>query len=211
MGLKNKKILLTCGPTWIRLDDIRVISNCSTGVMGQTLARLLAKAGAKVTLLEGPVRAPLKQRNIRVRKFIYFEELAGLLKTELKKQYAAVIHAAAVSDFAPAKKFAAKIPSDNGGLNLRLKPTPKLIRQIKKTAPKTFLVGFKLESSSKKTILRTHAAKLIRAAGCDLIVANSLKSGYRAYLIDKNAAILAAADSKTKAASQLVNILKGRI
>jgi phosphopantothenoylcysteine synthetase/decarboxylase len=211
MGLKNKKILVTCGPTWVALDAVRIISNCSTGTLGHLIARSLARSGAKVTVLEGPVVSPLKDRTIRVCKFIYFEELAALLKTELKKKYAAVIHAAAVADFTPAKKISEKIPSEKKRLTLRLKATPKLIGRIKKLAPKTFLVGFKLEPAANIDTLRRQAAKLIRACGCDLVVANSLKSGYHARIIDQNKNILAAADSRVEVATKLRQILKGKI
>jgi len=59
--LKNKRILITCGPTWVPIDGMRVISNRSSGQLGQTIAQDLTKAGAKVTLLEGPVERPLGQ------------------------------------------------------------------------------------------------------------------------------------------------------
>src|ERR1041385_7988360 len=149
-ALSGKKILITCGPTWVAIDDVRVLSNRSTGELGRILARRLKGAGAKVTVLEGPVTEPLKDRLIKVLKFSFFEELTELLNEELKKRYDVVIHAAAVSDFRLPKKFSGKISSEKRRLNLNLVRAPKLINRIKKIAPKTFLVGFKLESDFNK-------------------------------------------------------------
>ena len=55
MSLNGKKILVTCGPVWSRIDAVRVISNVSSGRLGQTIAALCRKKNAKVTLLLGPV------------------------------------------------------------------------------------------------------------------------------------------------------------
>ena len=97
--LRNKKVLITCGPTWIPIDAMRVISNQSTGTLGQMIAEDFAKAGAKVTLLEGPVTRELKSKTIKILKFVFFDEFTGLIKKELKKKVDICIHAAAVSDY----------------------------------------------------------------------------------------------------------------
>ena len=73
-SLKNKRILITCGPTWVPVDTMRVISNQSTGTLGQMIAEGFAKAGAKVTLLEGPVTRQLKSKSVKVLKFVFFDE-----------------------------------------------------------------------------------------------------------------------------------------
>src|SRR5690349_1500094 len=117
-SLAGKKILITCGPTWVAIDDVRVLSNRSTGEMGRLLARRLKAAGARVTVLEGPVSEPIKDRSIKVLKFSFFGELAALLNSVLKQRFDVVIHAAAVSDFQPKKMFARKISSDTKRLNL---------------------------------------------------------------------------------------------
>lgn len=83
-SFKNKKVLITCGPTWIPIDAMRVISNRSTGRLGQIMALDLAQQGSKVTLLEGAVQEPLQSPKIRVVKFLFFDEFAKLIEQELK-------------------------------------------------------------------------------------------------------------------------------
>ncbi len=110
----KKKILITCGPTWVPIDSVRVLSNISSGKLGQMLARELSKKGAQVTLLEGPVETPLTgaaSGKIRVLKFKTFDELFKNLKAELKKPWDAVIHAAAVSDYRPKPAEITKLSS----------------------------------------------------------------------------------------------------
>lgn len=204
--LKNKKVLITYGPTWIALDDMRVISNRSSGTMGKLIVKDLINAGAKVTALEGPITEPVNQKDVRVIKFTFFDDLAKLFKIELKKKYDIVIHAAAVSDFKPAQKNRTKL-SSNKKINLTLVPTKKLINQIKKLAPKSFLVGFKLKSTTSQIQLKKEAMKSINKNKCDLVVANSLKDGYNGFIFNKNGALLAKGKSRKTISNQLVGIL----
>jgi phosphopantothenoylcysteine decarboxylase/phosphopantothenate--cysteine ligase len=210
MGLTNKKILVTCGPTWVAIDPMRVLSNRSTGALGQQLAQDLCKAGAKVTLLEGPVRQPLQQKTIRVIKYEFFSELKALLKKELS-QNAAVIHAAAVSDYQPAKVYRAKLRSGQGSFRLSFRPTEKIINRIKPQAPGAFLVGFKFETTGSESKLLQQAKKLMVTARCDMVVANTLKRGYRAYLLGRDHGILAKARSRQALSRALVNALKDKL
>jgi phosphopantothenoylcysteine synthetase/decarboxylase len=184
------KVLLTCGPTMVALDDTRVITNLSTGEMGELIAESFKKAGHKVTVLKGPM---------------FFDEFAKRFKEECKKQYDIVIHAAAVADFKPAKTLKAKVSSKKG-LTLKLVPTEKLIDVVKRLAPKTFLVGFKLESSLQTAI--ADARKLFTDSGCDLVVANAKVKGYQGVIIDADGNTLAKANNKSGIASNLVRILK---
>lgn len=212
MGIKNKKILITCGPTWVPVDAVRVISNQSSGQLGHILAKNFGKAGARVTVLEGPVQNPLKRRDIKVLKFSFFDELFGLLKKELRKKYDIVIHAAAAADYKPAKKISGKINSQAAPLKLDLVPNPKMINVIKKIAPKTFLIGFKLEPKISRQHLKKITQKLFHEAHCDLVVANSLNGkNYSGYIVDEQFRVLAHAASRQKLAQSLMNILNTKI
>ncbi|MBF0485033.1 MAG: hypothetical protein HQL16_00830 [Candidatus Omnitrophica bacterium] len=186
--LKGKKILVTSGATAVKIDEVRVITNRSTGEMGRLIAQALVKNKASVTLLESQSAAlefSLKKANLL--KFFYYSELEKLLKSELKKGYDCVIHAAAVSDFEPKKVFSGKLPSKNF-LTLHLKPTKKLVTKIKKIAPKTFLVGFKLETSLKKDFIFKATKSLFQEAHCDLVLANVVKGReYQACLMTPDA------------------------
>ena len=210
--IRGKRILITCGPTWVALDPVRVISNVSTGKLGHLLAEKLKKAGALVTLIEGPVTHPLKIASIKRIKFHYFSELKEILAKELRKPYDCVIHAAAVSDYQLRKSSDDKISSSRKSLTLNLVPTPKLIEIIKRINPKTFLVGFKLESDLTKNNLfkKTHA--LFESANCDLVVANSNhKNQYNAFVVSSKKEILSTHSDKKDLAKHLVSSLSCRL
>ncbi len=131
--LKNKKILITAGPSWVPIDRVRVISNIATGETGIILAERLLKEGARVTLLLGPQGTCCLDKRIKLRAYRFFDELKGLLSGELKlKKYDMVIHTAAVSDYRPLKQYSGKVKSGIKHWRLDLVPTEKIIDMIKK-------------------------------------------------------------------------------
>ena len=203
--LKNKKILITCGPTWVAIDEVRVLSNISSGELGHRLAESAIKAGAQVTLLDGQTTdvVKIKNKNLKIIKFKFFNDLWRLLQKELKKDYAVVIHAAAVSDFEPEKTIKGKINSSNK-LTLALKSTFKIINRIKKINPDIFLVGFKLEPNLTEKNVFEKSKKLFNHSHCDLVVANSTnKNTYQAFIVTSQSLIIA----KVKSRQQLVEKL----
>lgn len=210
-SLKNKKILVTCGPTWVPIDAVRVVSNVSSGALGQRIALDCARSGAKVTLLEGPVTVPLSSRSMRILKFRFFDELQKLLRQELREDVEAVIHAAAVADYKFKKPVQHKLSSGKKTLKLEFVATPKLIRMIKRLAPKAFLVGFKLEPKISRRSAVRKTQELFRHADCDIVVANqSTPRGYKGFILDKQNIILASAAGRRKMSKTLVRILSER-
>jgi len=208
-SLKNKKVLITCGPTWVPIDDMRILSNKSSGTLGNTMASDLIKAGAKVTLLQGPINTTLAHKNIKIIDFCYFDEFKKLLKLELKKRYDIVIHAAAVSDYKPEKPLKKKLSSNLKKLNLKLIPTEKIISIIKKVNPKVFLVGFKLETITTKKSAIKNTKKLFKESKCDLVIANSTtEKSYKGYILNKEQEFVASARSRTEISKKLVKALK---
>ncbi|MFA5060298.1 MAG: phosphopantothenoylcysteine decarboxylase [Candidatus Omnitrophota bacterium] len=208
-SLKNKKVLVTCGPTWVAIDDMRVISNRSTGTLGHLITKELIKEGALVTLLQGPTTDPANCKPKKIIPFLFFEELKRLLSQELKKGYDVVIHAAAVSDYKLRKTYSAKLSSHIPRLTLKLTPTEKLIERIKKICPRAFLVGFKLESDISKNLLLTKAGRLFTNAGCGLVIANTFdKNGYRSYILGSKKNVLGQAKTKTVTARKIIQTLK---
>ena len=126
--------------------------------------------------------------------------MARALKQELLKKYDIIIHAAAVSDFKVIGSSKSKISSDKA-VTLKLAPTAKLIKDIKRLSPESFLVGFKLESNlNPKNIFKT-VKELFTSSGCDLVVANSLTGGYKGFIVNAEGVILAKANNKQKIAS----------
>jgi len=204
MSLKNKRILITAGPTWVSIDSVRVISNIATGETGILLAEKLQKLGAKVTLLLGPVdtcclnkkinpalsylshRPSRRKGGIKLLRFRFFDELKDKIIQELKyKRYDIVIHSAAVSDYKPSKVYSGKIKSGIKNLRLGLVPTEKIINLIKEIDESIILVGFKFELQARKGMLIKSSKELIRHANLDLGVANTIdKNKYSAYILD---------------------------
>ncbi len=184
------RVLITCGPIWVPLDAVRVISNRSTGEMGRVLAKAFLKRKARVTLVEGPMA---------------FDELKAVLRQKAKG-HDIIVHAAAVSDFKTASPLKAKLSSGKP-LTLRLVPTEKLINSIKRWSPRALLVGFKLEPGLTSANAFRHARELFERAKCDLVVANTVSRGYKGFIVDADGNILGKADSKHKAAEALAKLL----
>ena len=199
---------MTCGPTWVKLDGVRVISNHSTGELGHGVASGLEKAGATVTLLEGPVTHVAKLKSSRVIRFNYFNEFSKIFKRELTKKYDCVIHAAAVSDYRPLRQRRGKISSSLQRVRFQLIPTEKLIAKVKTISPGSFLVGFKLECLLDRKFLKVKALKLINDSGCALVVANG-QSGrrYAAFIFDQEGRILEKVKTRHAIAHRLIKIL----
>lgn len=185
--LRNKRVLITAGPTWVPIDKVRVISNIATGQTGILLAENLIKAGAKVTLLSGPAQICCLNKKVKLIPFRFFDELKNKLIKEIKdRKYDIVIHAAAVSDYRPLSVYNKKIRSGMKNLTLKLVPTVKIINLIKKADPSLFLVGFKYEPAISKAPLLKKARDLMRVAHLDLAVANTVyKNSYLAYIVGR--------------------------
>jgi len=200
------KILITAGSTWVKIDDVRILTNIFTGKTGIYLAEKFSQLGYPVTLLLNPHCIERKiARGIKVIPFKYYDDLSRELTKELKKnKYDVIIHSAAVSDYKLKEAFDGKIPSGRKKLVLKLIPTAKIIKTIRKLAKGTLLIQFKLQvnpalSTTKKFFdarkggvkrrgLIEKAYQSLRENKSDLVVANiyeDLKKGYKAFIINK--------------------------
>lgn len=173
--LKNKKVLMTAGPTIEYIDPIRIITNQSSGKTGVLLASELISSGAKVTLVYGPgIEKPPK--GAKIIKISTSKEMFNVVKKEMNKEFDIVIMAAAVSDYTPENISKNKIKSIKNKIKISLKKTPKIIDQIKKYQKNVFLVGFKAETNLSKKELITLAKKKMNESAADMIVANDIGS-----------------------------------
>ena len=173
--LKNKKVLITAGPTIEYIDPIRIITNQSSGKTGVLLASELISSGAKVTLVYGPgIEKPPK--GAKIIKIFTSKEMFNVVKKEMSKKLDIVIMAAAVSDYTPENTSKNKIKSTKNKIKISLKKTPKIIDQIKKYQKNIFLVGFKAETNLSKKELITLAKKKMNESSADMIVANDIGS-----------------------------------
>ena len=176
--LKNKKILMTAGPTIEYIDPVRVITNISSGKTGTLLASELISAGAKVTLIYGPGNQ-IPSKGIKVINVTTSKDMFDVTKKELKKKYDIVIMAAAVSDYTPENPSKSKIKSNKKSLVIRLKKSPKIIDYVKKYQKDVLLVGFKAETDLTKNALIKSAQKKMKESGADIIVANDIGKKYQ--------------------------------
>ena len=173
--LKNKKVLITAGPTIEYIDPIRVITNQSSGKTGILLASELISSGAKVTLVYGPgIEKPPK--GAKIIKIFTSKEMFDVVKKEMSKEFDIVIMAAAISDYTPENPSKNKIKSIKNKIKISLKKAPKIIDQIKKYQKNVFLVGFKAEANLSKNELIALAKKKMNESDADMIVANDIGS-----------------------------------
>lgn len=169
--LKGKKILISLGGTYEPIDSVRGITNKSSGKMGLELAKEAYIRGADLTLVVANVSVVIPS----VFNVIHVEtgsEMNDVI-LDLISDFDIFISTAAVSDFEFKQLDDKKIDSNNS-LFLNLKPTKKIIRQVKKINPDIFLVGFKAEFNISKEDIISCARKQIEAAGTDLVIANDI-------------------------------------
>lgn len=176
--LKNKKVLITVGPTLEYIDPVRVITNISSGKTGVLLASELISAGAKVTIVYGSGNEK-PSKGAKIINVTTSKEMFDATKKELKKKFDVVIMAAAASDYTPKSVSKSKIKSDKKFLTIRLKKAPKIIEQVKKLQKDTLLVGFKAESNITKSALIKSAQKKMKDVDADIMIANDIGSKYQ--------------------------------
>ena len=176
--LKNKRVLMTAGPTIEYIDPVRVITNLSSGKMGVLLASELISGGAKVTIIYGPGNQK-PPKSARVIKVTTNSDMFDAAKKELKKKYDIVIMAAAASDFTPERTSKSKIKSNKKSLTIRLKKAPKIIDMVRKFQKDVLLIGFKAETNLTKSALIKSAQKKMKESGADIIIANDIGRKYQ--------------------------------
>ena len=170
---KNIKVLVTSGGTTEPIDDVRVITNTSTGKTAAYITEQLAEAGLEVDYLHA-TNAALPKADVQKYEFSTFKDLQNQFQTLLKaNKYDWVIHTAAVSDYS-VDKTSGKISSDTDQIQLILKKNPKLLNDIKKLSPTTKLVGFKLTSSADNKTILDKVGQQFKNASCDFVVHNDL-------------------------------------
>ena len=168
--LKSKKILVTAGPTYEYLDDIRFIGNRSSGKQGVEIAKCLQKLKADVTLVIGPVNLDLSSLSkvIRVESAVQMND--AVIETG---PFDIAICAAAVSDWRPKEKAKTKIKKSSIGKPqfLELVENPDILKNICVAENRPNLViGFAAETND----LLTNARSKLKNKGCDWIVANKV-------------------------------------
>jgi phosphopantothenoylcysteine synthetase/decarboxylase len=178
--------IVTAGPAYEPLDDVRRLTNFSTGRLGTTLANYLAARGYSVILLLGEQATYNGERRAqRVESFSTTADLRAKLKVLAVKKADAIFHAAAVSDFAFGRIFAPdaanklveikparKISTRRGKLLVELLPAPKIIAELRGWFPQTKIVGWKFEADGKRADAVAAARRQLAECSTDLCVVN---------------------------------------
>ena len=178
--------IVTAGPTYEPLDEVRRLTNFSTGRLGTELANYLTIRGHKVTLLIGESATYVGERRAQsVKVFSTTADLRSKLKLFSGKKIDAIFHAAAVSDFTFGKMFtrdaagklkpfapSKKVSTRGGSLFVELVPTPKIIAELRGWFPKTKIVGWKFEVDGGHAGALRAVEKQISDCATDFCVAN---------------------------------------
>lgn len=180
--LSGKKVLLTAGPTYEKIDPVRFIGNYSSGKMGFALAEEFAVRGAEVILVAGPVH--LKTEHPSIRR-IDVESAAMMFEQVMEQAPTSdiVVSCAAVADFTPIHRADIKLKREKENLMLELQPTADIAAELgKRKKEGQLLVGFALETNDEAC----NALNKLHKKNLDLIVLNSLKDAHACFGYDTN-------------------------
>ncbi len=227
-----KKYVITSGGISEKIDNVRKITNSSSGKLGMTIANHLLESKSDITIYYVCSKNALRPSNksVKIIEVVGTMDLKDKVESLLRNEKIDYfIHTMAVADYMVdyvttldkmKKSFLnnsdmevikdTKISSYENNLVLVLKPTPKIISLIKKESPLTYLVGFKLlDGVSRKELIEV-AKRLRDKNKCDLVVANDLEDirnkEHKAYIIDKEDKVVEASD-KEDIAKKLVRMM----
>lgn len=209
--LKGKKVLITAGPTYEKIDPVRFIGNYSSGKMGYALAESCARRGAEVTLISGPVQVKAQHPSIKVVKVESAHQMHEAAIEAFPTSDAAIL-CAAVADFTPEMKADQKIKREKEDLILKLVPTEDIAAALGKIKKENqCLVGFALETNNELA----NARHKLEKKNFDFIVLNSLQDAGAGFqcdtnkitIVDKEKAIPYPLKTKTEVADDIIDRL----
>jgi len=180
--LLNKHFLVTAGPTYEKIDPVRFIGNYSSGKMGYAIAHELALAGAKVTLVSGPVEIKNLDPSVTVVSVESAYEMHEVCMNIFPQTDGAIM-CAAVADFTPVEISGSKIKREKDNLMIQLQPTRDIAGDLGKLkSDNQLLVGFALETHNELS----NAFEKLKRKNLDLIVLNSLNDPGAGFGVDTN-------------------------
>lgn len=180
--LAGKKILITAGPTYEKIDPVRFIGNYSSGKMGYALAEECAERGGDVVLVSGPVSLKMENAKVEVVNVESAGDMYSAAVAHFKDCHAAIL-CAAVADFTPLLSADTKIKREKGNVTLQLVPTHDIAAELGKMKRNDQrLVGFALETDNESS----NAMHKLEKKNLDFIVLNSLKDKGAGFAVDTN-------------------------
>ena len=211
--LEGKRVLITAGPTYEKIDPVRFIGNYSSGKMGFALAEECAKRGAEVELVCGPVSTSMQTSSTNIRR-TDVESAQQMYEAcmSLYPSMNAAILCAAVADFTPVDVADQKIKRTGDDMVIRLRPNPDIAASLGKIKrADQALVGFALETNDEET----NAKGKLQRKNFDFIVLNSLRDKGAGFRTDTNKVTIITAEdtipypleTKAEAAQHIVNHL----
>src|SRR3989338_2820994 len=182
--MKQRRVLISAGPTREPLDPVRYLSNESTGYMGARLAAEALLRGHRVTVVRGPASEPFP-RGARIIPVTSANEMERAMRRQARGADA-VMMGAGVAAFRPARASGTKLPR-RARLTLTLEATPDIVARLPRR-PGRVVAGFALETAR----VLPHAARKLREKQLDLLVAQSARRGFpfgrrkvRAWLVER--------------------------
>jgi phosphopantothenoylcysteine decarboxylase/phosphopantothenate--cysteine ligase len=191
--LAGKKVLVTAGPTYEAIDPVRFIGNHSSGKMGYALAGELARRGAEVLLVSGPValKAPA---GVALHEAVSAQSMYDACMAVA--DYDIAVMAAAVADYTPVVVSEQKIKKNGSGLQLDLKKTEDILATLGARKKNTqLLIGFALETENEEA----NAEAKLQRKGADMLVLNSLNDPGAGFATDTNKVTLFYKDGRRAA------------
>jgi phosphopantothenoylcysteine decarboxylase/phosphopantothenate--cysteine ligase len=180
--LKNKKVLLTAGPTREAIDPVRYISNHSSGKMGYAIAEQFLEQGAEVIMVSGPVCIQLQHPRLKIVKVNAASEMY-MACCRFFEGVDIAVFAAAVADYRPEKVANQKIKKDESVFNIRMVKNVDIayeFGQVKKM--NQLSVGFALETNDELS----HAIGKLKKKNFDMVVLNSMNDTNATFGFDTN-------------------------
>jgi len=206
--LRETKILIIGGPTSEPIDDVRVVTNKSSGKTAVRLANNAFYRGADVEFWYGPGRE-LVPDYIKTLRFESINDILKLLKIKNLKKFDVILVCAAISDYIP-KKQSGKISSGKENLVVEMTPAPKIISMLRKKASKAKIVGFKVEKNENK--LHEKSLDLLKKNKLDFVVANTTsgfdKDENEIWIIDKKGKSVHKKGIKDQLADYILDLIK---
>ena len=191
--MEGKKVMITAGPTYEKIDPVRFIGNYSSGKMGYALAEECAERGAEVVLISGPVSIKAHHPSIKVMSVESAQQMHDAALSAFADSDAAIM-CAAVADYAPVVVAEKKIKREKDDIPvIELKKNPDIaaaLGKIKK--PGQMLVGFALETDNEMA----NAQSKLERKNLDMIVLNSLADKQAGFGVDTNKVTIIEKDGK---------------
>lgn len=193
--LAGKKLLVTAGPTYEKIDPVRFIGNYSSGKMGYEIANEAARRGAEVVLVSGPVDPMPVESSVKVIKVESARQMLSACSATFPNADAAIL-TAAVADYRPAQELDHKIKRETSGIDsLQLVKNPDIAATLGSTkTPGQVLVGFALETDNEAS----NATDKLKRKNLDMIVLNSLRDAGAGFGVSTNKVSLIYTDGSHK-------------